>query len=171
MPTPEFILDLRAKVGSTPLWLSGATAVVVREGASGPEVLCVQRADNGAWTAICGVVDPGEDPHRTSEREALEEAGVVIEVERLVYMAVTGEVTYDNGDRTNYLDHTFRARLVSGEAAVSDDESAQVGWFGADSLPEPMSDQQRTRIAVALLNPTDVVLGAEAADRLLAGRG
>lgn len=170
MPTPDFILDLRAKVGSMPLWLSGATAVVLREGADGPEVLCVQRADNGSWTAICGVVDPGEDPHVTCVREAAEEAGVEIEVERLVLMAVTGTVTYPNADQTNYLDHTFRARWVSGEAHVADDESASVGWFPAHQLPEPMSEQMRTRIAVALHNPADVVLGAEAAQRLTATR-
>ncbi len=110
------------------------------------------------------------DPHVTCVREAAEEAGVEIEVERLVLMAVTGTVTYPNADQTNYLDHTFRARWVSGEAHVADDESASVGWFAAHQLPEPMSDQMRTRIAVALHNPADVVLGDEAAQRLAATR-
>lgn len=162
MPTPDFIINLRRMVGTTELWLTGATAVVLRPGPRGEQVLCAQRADNGQWTAICGVVDPGEDPHRTAIREAQEEAGVVIEIERLVWVSTTGTVTYPNGDQTNYLDHTFRARWVSGEAHVADDESAAVGWCDLDALPSPMSEQQRARIAVAVANPSDVVLGAEA---------
>lgn len=167
MPTPEFILELRRHVGNTPLWLMGATAVVLRDAERGPQVLCAQRADNLSWTAICGVVDPGEDPHVTCVREAMEEAGVEIEVERLVWMSPTGAVTYPNGDVTNYLDHTFRARWTGGEAHVADEESAAVGWFDADQLPSPMSEQMRTRILVALANPADALLGADAAREFL----
>lgn len=167
MPTPDFILDLRRDIGHTLLWLSGATAVVLRPGPRGEEVLCVQRSDNHTWTPICGIVEPGEDPHVTAEREATEEAGVVIEVERMVWMSPTGLMTYDNGDTNNYLDHTFRARWVSGEPVVGDDESVAVGWFGVDELPEPMSEIQRRRIRVAVANPPEVLLGVEAAKAFL----
>ncbi|MET0713590.1 MAG: ADP-ribose pyrophosphatase, partial [Mycetocola sp.] len=30
MATPDFVLALREKIGTAPLWLSGVTAVVVR---------------------------------------------------------------------------------------------------------------------------------------------
>lgn len=71
MPTPEFILDLRAKVGTTMLWLSGATAVTVRPGADGDEVLLVRRSDDGNWSPVAGIVDPGEDPHLTADRKSV----------------------------------------------------------------------------------------------------
>ena len=168
MPTPQFVLDLREKVGTAPLWLPGTTAVVLREGPGGQEqVLCVKRSDNHAWTPICGIVEPGEEPHVAAVREAREEAGVEIEVERLVWTSTTGMVTYDNGDQTDYLDHTHRARWVGGEAAVGDDESVAVGWFGLDELPAPMKAQHVRSILIAARNPTDVVLGVQGARELL----
>lgn len=168
MPTPEFILDLRERVGHTLLWLPGTTAIVLRGGADGQrQVLCVQRSDNGTWTPICGIVEPGEDPHVAAVREAMEEAGVVIEIERMVWMSPTGLMTYDNGDRNDYLDHTFRARWISGEPIVGDDESVAVGWFDVDALPEPMTVIQRRRIQVAVKNPSEVLLGVQAAKDFL----
>ena len=71
------------------------------------------------------------------------------------------------GVANNYLDHTFRARWVSGEPVVGDDESVAVGWFGVDELPEPMSEIQRRRIRVAVANPPEVLLGVEAAKAFL----
>ena len=76
MATPDFVLELRRHVGHAPLWMPGTTAVVLRraEGSPAPgwssarldprevEVLCVRRADNGAWTPVTGIVDPGEEP-------------------------------------------------------------------------------------------------------------
>ena len=60
MPTPPYIRKLREQIGSDYLWLSGATAVVYREQDS--KVLLVRRSDNGAWTPITGIVDPGGEP-------------------------------------------------------------------------------------------------------------
>ena len=57
MPTPEYILTLREKIGHDYLWLSGATAVIRRD--SDHRVLLVRRSDNGAWTPVTGIVDPG----------------------------------------------------------------------------------------------------------------
>lgn len=107
MPIPDFILHLRAKIGTDPLWLPAATAVVLK----GDEMLLVQRADNGAWTPVTGIVDPGEHPARTAAREVLEEAGVRCEVEALVWVSVTDPVVYSNGDQAQYLDHTFPLSL------------------------------------------------------------
>ena len=37
----------------------------------------VKRSDNGEWTPVTGIVDPGEEPAVGAVREALEETGVV----------------------------------------------------------------------------------------------
>ena len=55
-PVPEFIVELRRLVGDHPLWMPGVTAVIRR----GDEVLLVRRADNGRWTPVTGISDPGE---------------------------------------------------------------------------------------------------------------
>ena len=143
-PVPEFIVALRDKVGHDPLWLPGVTAVVRRA----DQLLLVRRADNGQWTPITGIADPGEEPAVTAAREALEETGVQIRVDRLAMTSVHPEVTYDNGDRATYLDLTFACTWVEGEAHVADDESSDVRWWPLASLP-PMSDLMLARIEAA----------------------
>ena len=154
MPIPPYVAHLRTMVGRELLWMPGITAVVLREG----EVLLVRRSDNGAWTPVTGIVDPGEHPHVTAVREVEEEACVVAEVERLVWVSATEIVTHVNGDLGQYLDHTFRCRWVSGEPRPGDDESTDAWWFALDALPE-MAARHRDRIAVAVSNPADVRLG------------
>ena len=158
MPTPEFILALREKVGSTRLWLSGATAVVVREGGDGTEVLLVRRADNGEWTPVAGIVDPGEQPHDTAVREVAEEAGVGVEVERLVWLTVTEVITYANGDETQYIDHVFRCRWTSGDPHPVDGEATEAAFFPAGQLPS-MGPRHTEQVRVALENRPEARLG------------
>ncbi len=145
MATPDFVLALRAKIGHDPLWLSGVTAVVVR----GDEVLLVRRADNGAWTPVTGIIDPGEQPATAAERETLEEAGIVAIAEALAWVQVTDEVVYDNGDRSRYIDLVFRCRFVSGQPYPVDGENTEVAWFRLDALPE-LSTNMRARLSAAV---------------------
>jgi ADP-ribose pyrophosphatase YjhB (NUDIX family) len=145
VPVPDFVLQLRQHVGHAPLWLPGVTAVVLR----GEEVLLGRRSDNGSWTPITGIVDPGEQPATAAEREVLEETQVVAVAERLAWVHAEPELTHPNGDRALYLDHTFRCRYLSGEPEVGDDESTAVGWFPLDALPV-LSEKFRARIACAV---------------------
>src|SRR5687768_1727076 len=145
-PIPDFILEMRELIGHHPLWLPGVTAVITR---GDDRILLVKRSDNGAWTPVTGIVDPGEEPAVAAAREALEEAGVVISVDRLAATTVLPELTYDNGDRASYLDLTFACTWLSGEAYVADDESTDVRWWPIDDLP-PMSQPMTDRIEAAL---------------------
>ncbi|WP_353507978.1 NUDIX domain-containing protein [Intrasporangium sp.] len=160
MPIPPYVAHLRTMVGRELLWMPGVTAVVLRPApdGSGEEVLLIQRADNGEWTPITGIVDPGEDPHVTAEREALEEASVVIAVERLVWVSAEFPITHVNGDVAQYLNHTFRCRWMSGDPIPGDDEATAAAWFRLDELP-PMREHVIDRIACAVQNPRDVRLG------------
>lgn len=148
MPTPDFILALRAKVGTDLLWLPAVTAVVLRAG----EVLLVRRADNGAWTPVTGIVDPGEQPATAAVREVAEEAGVRAVPEALVKVGVTPEVHYPNGDRSRYLDLVFRMRWESGEPAPLDGENTAAAWFPLDG-PLPLSAEMAGRVRAAVDNP------------------
>ena len=158
MPMPDFVASLRQAVGTSPLWLPGATAVVLRDGPAGQEVLLVERADDGAWSSVCGIVDPGEEPGDAAVREAAEEAGVVVEIERLVWMSVTDLVVYDNGDQTQYIDHTFRCRWVSGDPYPVDGEATAARWFSVAALPD-MPPVHRDRVLVALADRPECLLG------------
>jgi ADP-ribose pyrophosphatase YjhB (NUDIX family) len=145
MPIPEFIVELRRKIGHDRLWLPGVTAVVRRW----DDLLLVQRSDNLSWTPVTGIVDPGEEPAVAARREALEETGVEIHVDRLAMTSVSDDYVYDNGDHAIYLDLTFACSWVSGEPYVGDDESVDVRWWPLADLPD-MSPWMAERIDAAL---------------------
>ncbi|MFD5370690.1 NUDIX domain-containing protein [Streptomyces sp. NPDC127103] len=145
MGTPDFILALREKMGNDPLWLSSVTAVVTRD----DQVLLAKRADNGEWTPVTGIIDPGEQPADAAAREVLEETGIVAVPQRLAMVHVTDLVTYDNGDQTQYLDLVFHLGWQSGDPHPADGENTAADWFPLNDLP-PMSDDMHKRIAAAL---------------------
>lgn len=147
MPTPEFVLELRAKLGNHRLWLPGVTGVIRDDHG---RVLLVRRADSGQWSLVSGILEPGEQPAIGLAREALEETGVEIRVDALAYTRSNTPVQYPNGDVSQYLDLTFVCSHVSGQAHVADEESTEVGWFHPERLPDDLSDTSRDRLAVAL---------------------
>ncbi|MEZ0349384.1 NUDIX domain-containing protein [Mycobacterium sp. pR1184] len=143
MPVPDFIVELRRAIGHAPLWLPGVTAVTIHE----HKVLLVKRSDNGAWTAVTGIVEPGENPADCAVREVLEEAGVHVQAVRLAWVKVGQPTVHANGDHAQYLDHVFRMKWLSGEPYAADDESTEARWFDLDDLP-PMTANMRRRIEV-----------------------
>jgi len=165
MPTPDFILALRDKVGTDLLWLTGVSAVV-RNGAG--EVLLVRRADNGQWALVSGILEPGEQPAEGLRREVEEETGVVVTVDALTGVWTLPSIEYPNGDVAQYLDLCFLATHVSGDARVNDDESLEVGWFAVDALP-PMPDRSRTRLDRALAHTGRTWFAADAAGEPVPG--
>jgi len=144
-PVPDFVVEIRSKIGSDHLlWLPAVTAVVRR----GDEVLLVKRSDNGRWTPVTGIVDPGEEPAMAAAREVTEETGVRVRVDRLVSAGAHPEVVHENGDRAAYLDLTFACTWLEGEAHVGDDESTDVRWWPVAALP-PMGEVMLPRIEAA----------------------
>jgi 8-oxo-dGTP pyrophosphatase MutT (NUDIX family) len=135
MATPDFILKLREKIGHEALWIPAVRGVVFDDEG---RVLLGQRADNGQWGLISGILDPGEEPAPGLLREILEETGVMADTERLVSVDAVGPTSYPNGDVCHFLTLVFRCRYVSGEARVNDDESLAVGWFRPEHVPELM---------------------------------
>ena len=113
------------------------------------QVLLVRRADNGRWTPVSGIVDPGEQVADTAVREVLEETGVRARADRLVHVSTSGPMTYPNGDVAQYVTLAFRCSWVSGEPYPADEENTEARWFDLTDLPE-MTDDMRERIDAAL---------------------
>ncbi|MFF1418648.1 NUDIX domain-containing protein [Streptomyces sp. NPDC058280] len=169
MATPDFIRTIRASAGHQLLLLPGVTAVVFDDDG---RVLLVRRADNGAWTLVGGIPEPGEQPAVAAVREVYEETAVRCTPERVVVVQALDAVQYPNQDRCQYMDITFLCRATGGEARVNDDESVEVGWFPPDGLPG-LDEATLLRIKQARSNEPawfDPGTGQDPADRCHAGR-
>jgi ADP-ribose pyrophosphatase YjhB (NUDIX family) len=147
MPTPQFVLDLRASIGHRPLPLPSVTAVVIDDA---ERVLLVRRADNGRWALVTGCLEPGEQPAAGAAREVEEETSVLVAAERIVSVSALPLTACPNGDEVYWLDVTFRCRVVGGEARVNDDESVDVGWYPLGDLPPSLPDRHRRCLSDAL---------------------
>jgi len=104
--------------------------VVYRDG----QVLLVQERSDGRWTLPGGWADAGESPAEATEREVWEESGYRVRAVKLLAL-------YDR-DRHGHTPYFFSiyklfflCELLGGEPAESV-ETAGVGWFAPDALPE-----------------------------------
>ncbi|CAM3761708.1 NUDIX hydrolase [Smaragdicoccus niigatensis] len=147
MPTPDFILDLRQKVGHAPLWLPAVSAVVVDDQ---NRVLLTLRQDFGEWAVISGILEPGEEPAAGILREIREETGIDVELVRVGCIDVTPQITYTNGDEIQFLDICFLARYISGDPYAADDENTDVRWFAVDALPPNIRETTLLRVEKTL---------------------
>jgi ADP-ribose pyrophosphatase YjhB (NUDIX family) len=145
MATPGFIRELRENIGHELLFLPGVSAVVLD---AEERVLLVRRADDGRWSLVGGIPEPGEQPAEAAVREVAEETAVRCVADRVLLVQTLRPVRYPNGDQCQYMDICLRCHAVGGEARVNDDESLEVGWFALADLP-PLADFALHRIKLA----------------------
>ncbi|MFI8776497.1 NUDIX domain-containing protein [Brachybacterium paraconglomeratum] len=128
--------------------MPGVTAIVLNPART--RLLVVRRADDGRWTPVTGIVDPGEEPARAAEREVAEEAGIACTALRLLDMRALPEITYPNGDRAQYLDICFLCEADDSQRPFpADGENTEARWRPVEDLP-PMNDRFREQLALAL---------------------
>ena len=84
----------------------------------------------GLWDTPGGFVEVGESLEECVRRELREEAGVEVEVGRLI--ASVPDTYGPTGDAT--LNAFFECRLLSGDPQP-DDDAAELRWFAPDALP------------------------------------
>lgn len=122
----------------------GAATVIVRDG----RVLLVHHTYGELnWELPGGGADPGESAEQAARREALEEVGVTLSVERLtgIYWEPQGAFGHHH--------FVFRAALAPGSPeprAADPVEISECAWFAPDALPRPLSDFTARRIDDAL---------------------
>ena len=145
MPIPDYVRELRSHVGHAMIMIPSVSAVVVNDDG---ELLLGRRSDDGQWSLLAGILEPGEQPAAGIVREVFEESAVEVRVERLAGAALHPK-TYPNGDVCQFANLWFLCTATGGEARVNDDESLEVGWFAPDALP-PLEAWERLRIETAL---------------------
>ncbi len=114
------------------------------------QLLVVRRADNGAWTPVTGILDPGEEPARAAAREVTEETGIVCTPLRLADVRTLPMVTYTNGDQAQYLDLCFLCEAdPAQEPYPADGENTAARWAPLTNLP-PLNPRFREQLQIAL---------------------
>lgn len=128
--------------------MPGVTALVLNR--SRTRMLGVRRADDGAWTPVTGIIDPGEEPALAAVREVAEEAGIDSRALRLLDVRTLPPITYPNGDRAQYLDLCFLCEAEDdADPFPADGENTEAGWFPVGA-PPPMNDRFARQLALAL---------------------
>lgn len=135
MPMPGYVRDLRAAVGSRPLILVGASAVICDEVG---QVLLVCRGDTGLWSLPAGIMEMDEAIAETVVREVREETGLEVEPVRLTGLYTDPSLqnmSYPNGDQVHVVNATFECRVVGGRLCPDGDETVDVAYFPPNALP------------------------------------
>jgi ADP-ribose pyrophosphatase YjhB (NUDIX family) len=107
----------------------GASAAIFNERG---EILLMDRADGGGWCLPCGWVEPNERPCDAAVREALEETGLIVEIDRLV-----GVFSRPAGAETGphaMIGIVHLARVAGGRLELSH-EGKELRYWPLDAVP------------------------------------
>ena len=125
----------------------GVNVAIIQEG----KVLLTKRRDFEVWCLPGGEVDNGESLVQAAVREAREEVGLVVQLDRLVgvhsrpqWLSIGGHVV------------VFTARVTGGELQIQPQEVIEARFFGKDELPGELLLGHRQQVDDAL----DGVCGA-----------
>jgi len=122
----------------------GADAVLVDDDG---RVLLIERADDRRWGLVSGWVEPNEHPADTVVREAREEVGLDIRVDRLVgvFARPAGATTGPH----SVVSVVYRATILGGELTPAPHEVLQARWWPVDDVPVwHMDHEQFARAAL-----------------------
>jgi 8-oxo-dGTP pyrophosphatase MutT (NUDIX family) len=158
MGISPYLRQLRAAVGHEFL-LVPSVAVLAWD--DDGRLLLVREAQTGLWQTIGGAVEPDESPYQAAVREAAEEAGVSVRIERLRDVAGGPQfrLRYPNGDLVGYVPTIFDARVIDGQPRPDGEETIEVAWFSAHQL----GTAALTEFTRALFGAVGIMVGAEQA--------
>ena len=136
-PASEWTGEWMAGVGKgVPGYVTPKAAVGVVVGNERGEILLIQRANSGVWLYPTGWCDVGYSPAEVAVKEVEEETGIEVEPVRIIAvldgmrMGMTHVPLYTI---------VFHCRPIGGELNRHPLETLDVGWFGRDSLPQPLA--------------------------------
>lgn len=103
------------------------------------ELLLVQRADSGVWLYPTGWADVGYSASEVVVKEVHEETGIEVEPVRLIAVLDGLRLGFT---RVPLYSLIFHCRVLGGELRPHPLECADVGWFSAEHLPQPLAGAQ-----------------------------
>ena len=134
----DYISELRKMVGSWPLILTSATALIFDENG---RLLLLRRSDNGLWCPPGGMMEPGETLEETVRRETREETGIEIGYLKFLDVFSGPDLFYEypNGDKVYNVIVAYLTNDFSGELNVDPHEGLEAGFFDLGELPSEIT--------------------------------
>lgn len=123
-------------VKGIPGYVTPKVAVGAAVGNEKGELLLIQRADSGFWLFPTGWADVGYSAAEVVVKEVREETGIDVEVTRLIAVL---DGMRQGFTRVPLYSLLFQCTPVGGELAPHPLECTDLGWFGRDTLPEPLA--------------------------------
>ena len=127
---------MRSVGKGVPGYVTPKIAVGAAVGNDDGELLLIQRADSGFWLFPTGWADVGYSAAEVVVKEVKEETGIDVEVVRLIAVL---DGMRQGFTRVPLYSLLFQCRPIGGELLGHPLETADVGWFGRNELPEPLA--------------------------------
>jgi 8-oxo-dGTP diphosphatase len=155
MAISDYLRGIRRHVGNDLVLLPSVTVLLWDDVG---RLMLMREAETLLWQTIGGTVDPDESPWDAARREALEETGMVVELQRL-RAAVGGpgyRVHYPNGDLCSYVASVFDAVVEAGTPTPDGDEAHELRWFEVGEIHELELDPLNRHLLsdVGVLHPS-----------------
>ncbi len=130
----HFVGEWMESIGEgVPGYVTPKTAVGAIVGNDDGEILLVQRKDSGIWLYPTGWADVGYSPAEVAAKEVHEETGIECSVDRLMGVVDGQRMGFSRFGMYMLL---FSCTATGGELAPHPLETADVGWYSRDALPE-----------------------------------
>ena len=130
-----YIINLREKIGHSPLIGVGATTLVFT---NKNELLLNLRSDTNTWGIPGGSKELNETLEECAIRELKEETNINVNDLELITVLSGKEYysKYPNEDELDCVIALYKVSNYEGELNINDGESKQLKFFSLDSLPE-----------------------------------
>ncbi len=138
MQEKDYIPYMRKMIGHKRMLTVGLCCIILN---AKNQILLEKRTDNGKYCLPGGSLDFDETVIEGVKREVREETGILLQDVSL-FMIQSGskmQLTYPNGDVTDYMDLCFISYVDSKAIDLNkdhDDESSLIAFYDLDKIPE-----------------------------------
>jgi mutator protein MutT len=134
----DYIGDLRKLIGTRPIIMCGANAILLNEK---DQILLHHRVDRDCWGLPGGAMELGESLEQTAKREVFEEVGITCGEMKLfnIYSGEELYYKYPDGNEVYNVTATYICKDYSGKIVVDLTEGRDARFFSLDNIPLNLS--------------------------------